>query len=326
MENIVKSEKETRTPIEVMLGMTEDGLVSSKKLYEFLELAPAAYSRWCKRNIVESVVAIEDEDYYTSESRMVDSLQPSVENPIGGRPSTDYLLTIDFAKSLCMIANTERGRQAREYFRKTEKALVVTIKEYNLLRDRVEQLGSMYEKKINELEKLALDTAARLDCKEGGSTFADSNEEHWIHDTYESVKRLAQKRGMSVADCLTDLVEEMDRSNQLGYSYAEMARAYKSQYPDRKAERLAVLSQDLDSQLAFEYVLYAQMDYWEVFDEEERKGRKLLIDCFGDVEYAYCKPREAHVDTEDPGFLAAMEALDRLNKEEEEMERCRSSV
>ena len=224
-----------------------------------------------------------------------------------------------------MVARTPKAKEARAYFRKTEKALVVTIKEYNLLRDRVEQLGSMYEKKINELEKLALDTAARLDCKEGGSTFADSNEEHWIHDTYESVKRLAQKRGMSVADCLTDLVEEMDRSNQLGYSYAEMARAYKSQYPDRKAERLAVLSQDLDSQLAFEYVLYAQMDYWDVFDEEERKGRE-LVDSFGDVEYAYCKPREAHVDTEDPGFLAAMEALDRLNKEEEEMERCRSSV
>ena len=306
-------EKETRTPIEVMLGMTEDGLVSSKKLYEFLELAPAAYSRWCKRNIVESVVAIEDEDYYTSESRMVDSLQPSVENPIGGRPSTDYLLTIDFAKSLCMITNTERGRQAREYFKKTEKALVVTIKEYNNLLETVKR----QEKLIEETHKLAIDTAARLDCKEGGSTFADSNEEHWIHETFECVKRLAQKRGMSVSDCLTMLVEEMDASRQLDYSYAEMARAYKSQFPDRKAERLAVLAQDFDSQYAFEYVLEAQMDYWGVFDEDEKRGRA-LVDSIGDVEYAYNKPHEYQVDTEDPGFLAAMDALYALDKEEEE--------
>ena len=40
MENIVKSEKETRTPIEVMLGMTEDNMVSAKALYDFLELTP----------------------------------------------------------------------------------------------------------------------------------------------------------------------------------------------------------------------------------------------------------------------------------------------
>lgn len=39
----------------------------------------------------------------------------------GGRPSTDYQITIDMAKELCMIQRTEKGKQARQYFIEIEK-------------------------------------------------------------------------------------------------------------------------------------------------------------------------------------------------------------
>ena len=36
--------------------------------------------------------------------------------------ATDYVLTIDMAKELCMIQRTERGKQARQYFLAVEKS------------------------------------------------------------------------------------------------------------------------------------------------------------------------------------------------------------
>ena len=43
------------------------------------------------------------------------------ENPNGGRPLTEYALSIDMAKELSMVENNERGRLARKYFIECEK-------------------------------------------------------------------------------------------------------------------------------------------------------------------------------------------------------------
>nr|DAF49607.1 MAG TPA: KilAC domain protein [Myoviridae sp. ctuev19] len=48
-------------------------------------------------------------------------LDKNVQNPKGGRPSTDHQLTIPMAKELCMIQRNERGKQARQYFLKVEE-------------------------------------------------------------------------------------------------------------------------------------------------------------------------------------------------------------
>lgn len=37
------------TPIEIALGVDEQGMTTARKLYEFLELAPQNYSRWLHR-------------------------------------------------------------------------------------------------------------------------------------------------------------------------------------------------------------------------------------------------------------------------------------
>jgi phage anti-repressor protein len=43
------------------------------------------------------------------------------ENPKGGRPTNEYVLTLDMAKELCMVQNNEAGRKTRRYFIEVEK-------------------------------------------------------------------------------------------------------------------------------------------------------------------------------------------------------------
>ena len=57
-----------QTPIELALGIDEEGYTTSRKLYQFLELDPSHYSRWCNRNIVKNPFAEEGVDYWMASS------------------------------------------------------------------------------------------------------------------------------------------------------------------------------------------------------------------------------------------------------------------
>lgn len=96
------------TPIEIALGIDSDGMTTARKLYEFLEMNPAHYARWCKTNITDNPFAEERVDF--------EVLDINVENPKGGRPTQDFKLTANFAKKLSMQGKTERAEQAGEYF------------------------------------------------------------------------------------------------------------------------------------------------------------------------------------------------------------------
>lgn len=91
--------------------------VSAKTLYVFLELNAAAYARWTKKNIVNNVYAAEHEDW--------ELFQPDVVNPsegvTAGRPTQDYILSIDFAKRLAMMSRSSKGEEARQYFLDCER-------------------------------------------------------------------------------------------------------------------------------------------------------------------------------------------------------------
>ena len=53
-----------RTPIEIALGIDEEGMTTARKLYAFLELDSSNYSRWCKSNITGNEFAEENVDYW----------------------------------------------------------------------------------------------------------------------------------------------------------------------------------------------------------------------------------------------------------------------
>ena len=93
------------TPIEIALGVDEDGCTTAKKLYAFLGLNPGHYSRWCKSKITENDSVTENVDYWVS----------TINGEHGGQASMDYRLTFPFAKKLAMRTNNERGEQIRQY-------------------------------------------------------------------------------------------------------------------------------------------------------------------------------------------------------------------
>ena len=114
-------ETTARTPIETALQMDKDGFVSCKNLYDFLGLDKSHYPRWCESNIIDNPYAEKDIDYRVLAIRG--------ENPNGGRPTTEYLLTASFAKKIAMQSKTERGEEARCYFVACEQALARIAKE-----------------------------------------------------------------------------------------------------------------------------------------------------------------------------------------------------
>lgn len=142
-ENIINF-KHIQTPIEIELGIDEEGKTTARKLYEFLELNPSNYSKWYKTNILENQFAEENIDYWV--------FVPNDENPQGGRPTQDFKLTASFAKKLSMTQKNEKGEQARNYFVAIEnktKELVSTIKELS------PELQAIFlqDKKIQTIEK-----------------------------------------------------------------------------------------------------------------------------------------------------------------------------
>lgn len=135
--------KVVQTPIEIALGIDENGMTTVKKLYEFLGMDLKNYSRWIRNNITENQFAEENVDYWV--------FVMQEENPSGGRPTQDYKLSASFAKKLSMMARSEKGEQARQYFVRVEDGMKeVALRLQNMSPEL--QAIIMHDKKIQQVE------------------------------------------------------------------------------------------------------------------------------------------------------------------------------
>jgi len=98
--------------------------VSARDLYRTLteDVRFRHFNEWTKRNILENEFATEGIDYKGMEVFDNQSSPTNGGNPVGGRPSENYILTLDFAKELCMLSKCKNGKQVRLYFIEVEKA------------------------------------------------------------------------------------------------------------------------------------------------------------------------------------------------------------
>lgn len=103
-------------------------VVSARDLYFGLGMNTANYKRWSQKNIVENEFFIENKDWVGFITMM------------NGNKTTDYAITLDFAKHLIMLSRTKKAHEYREYLIKCEEALrSVTFR----LGDKKHQLDCM---------------------------------------------------------------------------------------------------------------------------------------------------------------------------------------
>lgn len=95
-------------PAAAVLPLTEDRKVEAQPLHGWLGIGRDC-SNWM-RKLVADYGFEEGEDY-----------SPVLAKSSGGRPRKDYLLSLDAAKGIAMIGNTQRGKATRRYFIAAEK-------------------------------------------------------------------------------------------------------------------------------------------------------------------------------------------------------------
>lgn len=131
MEELVKSDM--KTPIEIALGVDENGTTTARALYEFLELAQGQFSRWAKANIESNEFYEENKDWWGFDI---------VSN---GNNCKDYRLTTDFAKHLSMESHSARGKEARRYFIAIEDRAKQEVINRSQLSPQMQMVMSMAE-------------------------------------------------------------------------------------------------------------------------------------------------------------------------------------
>ncbi|WP_458400026.1 antA/AntB antirepressor family protein [Mailhella sp.] len=99
--------------VSASIGNVQQLTVDARTLHRTLGVK-CDFSSWIKRRI---------EKYGFKENEDFEVFIKSEENPIGGRSSKEYTLSLDMAKELAMVENNERGRLVRRYFIECERRL-----------------------------------------------------------------------------------------------------------------------------------------------------------------------------------------------------------
>lgn len=81
--------------------------LSARELHEFLGIK-SVFTTWFNRMC----------EYGFQESN---DFLPILEESSGGRPSTDYQITLDMAKEIAMIQRSDKGKEVRQYFLELER-------------------------------------------------------------------------------------------------------------------------------------------------------------------------------------------------------------
>ena len=120
-------------------------VVSARELHTFLQ-AGSNVNTWFK-NQVERAMLVDGEDFIQI-----------FEESTGGRPSTDYAISINSAKEIAMLNGGDKGKQARLYFIECEKQsqkpmsqIEILVQSVRLLEEQSKRIDSV-EAKILELQ------------------------------------------------------------------------------------------------------------------------------------------------------------------------------
>ena len=129
----------TQTPIEIALGIDENGMTTARALYEFLSGEKSNFSRWAKRNIENNEFYEENIDWW------------GFVTVTNGNECKDYRLTTDFAKHLSMESHSAKGKIARQYFVRVEDGMKEIAMRLQNMSPELQAI-IMHDKKIQQVE------------------------------------------------------------------------------------------------------------------------------------------------------------------------------
>lgn len=129
--------------IQIITNEQGQQLVSARELYEGLEIK-TKFKDWFPRMLEYGFEEGKDFSSFLSEST-------------GGRPSKEYVITLDMAKEISMLQRSDLGRKFRRYFIECEKQLQ-KVQTKQLPSTYVEALERLLEaEKEKERQKLLLE-------------------------------------------------------------------------------------------------------------------------------------------------------------------------
>jgi anti-repressor protein len=171
------------TPIEIALGIDKDGMTTAKKLYEFLELNPSNYSKWCRRNVLENEFAEESVDYW--------AFVPNDEREFNPNPTQDFKLTARFAKKLSMTQKNERGEQAREYFTRIEDGAKKMVLQFQNMSPQLQYMIKVEQEQKRQAQEIEAVNNRVESIREVVALDTTS----WREDTRNLINKIAQELG-----------------------------------------------------------------------------------------------------------------------------------
>lgn len=122
------------------IGAEELNSVNSRELYEYLGIRQQ-YADWIKLAIAKYDF-IENEDF-------------TIHKFVNGKATQkDYIVTLDMAKELCMVANTEKGKKIRRYFIEVEKEANKPLTVEQLLLENAKMITNLQTKVITLEDKV----------------------------------------------------------------------------------------------------------------------------------------------------------------------------
>lgn len=184
-------EQVNKTPIEIALGIDEEGMTTARKLYAFLDLAQGQFSRWAKSNIVDNEFATENEDYWRFDI--------DVETPTGGIVKRDdYKLTAHFAKKLSMKGNGEKAEEAREYFTHLEERVKQKAIDFSQLSPELQMFSRIFQSVAEQQleQKRQAEKVEQLDKKvDSIKDVIALNPNSWRTDSAKIINKIALQMG-----------------------------------------------------------------------------------------------------------------------------------
>jgi phage anti-repressor protein len=189
--------------IKTFKGNNGNTLVDGRNLHDFLEVG-RDFTNWFKDMAGYGFEEGTDFTPFSAKSN-------------GGRPRTEYALTLEMAKELSMIQRTEKGKQARQYFIQMEKQAKRNELDTSQLSPELQFMSGVVKKlAANELAQKQMNK--KLD---GIADIVGTSTMDWRNATSHLINAVVRVQGGSPEAHRTvrnDIYDEVDRRGAVSLS------------------------------------------------------------------------------------------------------------